>query len=419
MARQTNRLTAQGVAKATQSGRYADGGGLYLIVDKAPDEVGRTQNKRWLCYFQWRGRRREMGLGPATGPVAVSLAEARGMARKALDAARQGRDPILERKQAADRDAAIPTFGKVADDYIEGMRPSWRGPKTGDLWAKSLELHARRLRSRAVDSITTEDVLEVLKPLWTTKPETANKLRQRMEAILDAAKVKGWRSGENPARWRGHLAHLLPKPAKLSHGHRPALPFEQLPSFMERLAGSRGVSARALEWTILTAAREGMTLHATWGEIDEKAKLWTIPAARMKTGKDHRVPLSAAALLVLDAVRPATADPAAFVFPGGRRGSPLSNMAMDMLVRDLAPGYVPHGFRSTFRDWAGERTGYPREVAEAALAHSVGDEVERAYRRGDALEKRRKLMDAWGAYAKGPESATTRRGNVIPLVKSA
>lgn len=402
IARQANRLTAQAVSKVTEPGRYADGAGLYLIVDPAPSEPGRRQGKRWLCFFQWRGKRREMGLGPAVGPGAVSLADAREMAREARDAAKKGRDPIQERRHAAEHDAAIPTFGKVADDYIEGMRPSWRTSKTGDLWAKSLELHAKRLKARAVDTIATEDVLEVLKPLWTAKAETANKLRQRIETILDAAKVKGWRNGENPARWRGHLAHLLPKPKKLSRGHRPALPFEELAPFMEKLAGSRGMSARALEWTILTASREGMTLHATWSELDEQAKLWTIPAARMKTGKDHRVPLSAAALAVLAQVRPVKPDPGAYVFPGARRGTALSNMAMDMLMRDLAPGYVPHGFRSTFRDWAGERTNFPREVAEAALSHSVGDEVERAYRRGDALEKRRKLMDAWGAYATSP-----------------
>jgi integrase len=415
MARQTNRLTAAAVQKLNKAGRFADGAGLYLIVDTSPTEdgarKGKRQGKRWLCYFQWRGKRREMGLGPAVGPEAVSLPDAREAARGAREAARKGRDPISERRHAVEREASIPTFGTVASELIESLKPGWRSGKTADLWTRSLERHARQLKDRAIDTVVTEDVLAVLKPLWTTKPETANKLRQRIEAVLDAGKVKGWRTGENPARWRGHLAHLLPKLPKLSRGHRPAMPFEQLPAFMVRLSESKGVSARALEWTILTASREGMTLNARWGEIDEADKLWTIPAARMKTGKDHRVPLPAAALAVLDKVRPPKVDANAFVFPGAR-ARPLSNMAMDMLMRDLAQGFVPHGFRSTFRDWAGERTNFPREIAEEALAHAVGSDVERAYRRGDALEKRRKLMDAWGAYATSPPPAK-KGSNVV------
>lgn len=389
MARPINRLTAVQVKTTRQPGRYADGAGLYLVVEG-------SGSKHWVVFYQWRGRRKEMGLGRAHE---VSLAAARDLARQARDQARSGVDPIAARRALMRDSITIPKFGDACDEIIAGLEKGWRSAKTAKLWRRSLELHAASLWNQPIDEIGTEDVLAVLRPIWTTKPETASQLRIRIERILDAARVKGWRDAENPARWRGHLAHLLSKPRKLSRGHFPALPFNDLPTFMAKLRANQSVTARALEWTILTAAREGMTLGARWVEIDEDAKLWTIPADRMKTGIAHRVPLSKAALEVLHRVRRPEYEPDAIVFPGARAGCGLSNMAMDMLLRRLAPGYVPHGFRSTFRDWAGETTDHPREVAEAALAHTVGSETERAYRRGDALEKRRLLMDAWAAYA--------------------
>lgn len=389
MARQVNRLTATQVKTLRAPGRHSDGSGLYLVVDQ-------TGSRRWVLFYQSGGKRREMGLGSAAD---VTLADAREAARRAKDMVRTGSDPIEARKAASSATAAIPTLGEAAERLITDLAPGWRSPKTAPHWRRSFETHAKTIAAKRVDRITTEDVLTVLRPLWTTKSETAGELRLRLERVLDGAKVKGWREGENPARWRGHLAHILPKRRRLTRGHHPALPFDQLAAFMALLTKQPSVTARALEWTILTASRESMTLEARWGEIDERVLIWTIPAQRMKTNKELRVPITKAMVQVLDRVRPPKVRPEDLVFPGSKPGRPLSNMAMDMLLRRHAPGYVPHGFRSTFRDWAGEKTNFAREVAEAALAHTVGDETERAYRRGDALEKRRALMEAWGSFA--------------------
>ncbi|WP_313473003.1 tyrosine-type recombinase/integrase [Brevundimonas sp.] len=389
MARQVNRLTATQVKTLRAPGRHADGNGLYLVVDPAG-------GRRWVLFYQSAGKRREMGLG-SVGEV--TLAEAREAARQAKGLARTGTDPIEARKAAAGAAVLIPTLGEAADSLITDLAPGWRSAKTAAHWRRSLQIHAKAVSSKRIDRITTEDVLVVLRPLWVTKPETAAIVRQRLERVLDGAKVKGWREGENPARWRGHLAHILPKPRKLVRGHFPAMPFDDLPAFMALLTTQSGVTARVLEWTILTAARESMALGASWGELDMRAMVWTIPAGRMKTNKELRVPITTAMMAVLDRVRPPAVAPDELIFAGNKPGRPLSNMAMDMLLRRHAPGYVPHGFRSTFRDWAGEKTDFAREVAEAALAHTVGDETERAYRRGDALEKRRALMEAWASFA--------------------
>ena len=253
--------------------------------------------------------------------------------------------------------------------------------------------------------ISTDDVLEALKPIWTEKPETASRLRGRIERVLDAAKARGLRTGENAARWRGHLNHLLPRPGKLSRGHHAAMPFDDVPTFMAELRQAHGVSSRALEFTVLTAARTGEVVGAQWREIDLDAAVWIVPKVSMKSSREHRVPLPARAVEILRAMKPlqSNGDPAAFVFPGPEPGKPLSTMAMTMQMRRMKRGeFTVHGFRSAFCDWAGERTSFPREVAEAALAHVVGDATERAYRRGDALEKRRALMDAWAAFQAGP-----------------
>jgi integrase len=274
----------------------------------------------------------------------------------------------------------------------------------------TLTTYAKPLRPIMVDRITPDDVLRVLKPLWTTKPETASRLRGRIEAVLDATKAQGLRSGENPARWRGHLENLLPKRAKLSRGHHAALPLKDLPGFMLRLRQAESISARALEFTILTAARSGEVLGARWSEIDVDASVWTIPAERMKAGREHRVPLNAAANAVLERMREISQSD--YVFPGAKRGSRLSAMALHKQMRRIDSGSTPHGFRSTFRDWAAEATSFPHEVCEMALAHTIANKVEASYRRGDLIEKRRLLMEAWASACDG-------RSNVVSIGTAA
>jgi integrase len=261
----------------------------------------------------------------------------------------------------------------------------------------TLETYCAPMWAKPVADIAMADVLEVLQPLWRSRPETASRLRGRIEAVLDAAKAQGFRQGENPARWRGHLDKLLPKRQKLTRGHHAAMPYREVPAFMARLRERESISSLALEFAILTAARTGEVLGARWQEIDLAAKVWTVPATRMKAGKEHRVPLSSRALAILE--RLAKAKTGEFVFPGQKPGHPLSTMALEMVLRRMKiKGATVHGFRSTFRDWSGDETHFPRELAEAALAHVAGDSTERAYRRGDALEKRRALMNAWAQY---------------------
>jgi integrase len=337
-----------------------------------------------------------MGLGPL---ALVDLKEARDLALAARKQVHAGLNPIEERK-AARAAAAGATFADVAAEVLAHAEAASKNDKHAAQWKLSLETHAKALREKPVSEITTEDVLEVLKPLWLETPETASRTRGRIERVLDAAKAKGLRTGENPARWRGHLALLLPARKRLTRGHHAAMPFKDVPDFMAKLKERPAPAARALELTILTAARTGEMIGATWGEFDLVGKVWTVPPARMKAGQEHRVALSDRAVEVLKGL----ADekhrrPQTLVFPGERPGTTMSNMAMAMLMRRMGEKvFTVHGFRSSFRDWAGETTAFPREVVEAALAHTVGNAVERAYRRGDALEKRRKLMDAWAGY---------------------
>jgi integrase len=346
-----------------------------------------------------------MGLGSARD---VSLAQARAVAGEARALAAQGISPLeAKHKAAAQAPERRPlTFGEVADALLDAMSPSWRTDKHRLQWEMSLgrrdarrgeETYAKPLRQKLVAEITTEDVLGVLRPIWSTKSETASRLRGRIEAVLDAAKAQGHRTGENPARWRGHLDKLLPRPKKLTRGHHAAMPFEDVPAFVAEVRALRSVSAYALEFLILTAARSGEIRGATWNEINEGEALWIVPASRMKGNREHRVPLAPRALEILAELR--MLGRGEFVFPGGKPGKPLSVMALEMQMRRLGrDAFTPHGFRSAFRDWCGECTSFPREVAEAALAHLVGDDVERAYRRGDALQKRRKLMAEWADY---------------------
>jgi integrase len=298
------------------------------------------------------------------------------------------------------------TFGEAADALIESMSPSWRNEKHLAQWTMTLRVYCAPLRPMSVAQVGTDDVLRVLKPLWLSKAETASRLRGRIERVLDFAKARGVRSGENPARWRGHLDAVLPKRGKLTRGHHKALPFDEIPDFMSRVRKMEGVSPRALEFAVLTAARSGEVLGARWQEIDLQAKCWVIPPERMKAARVHRVPLSDRALAILSELGQVRTSE--FVFPGLKRAKPLSSMALEMVLRRMQVDATVHGFRSGFRDWAGERTSFPREIAEAALAHLVGDAVERAYRRGDALEKRRRLMTAWAQFCE-PSS----RGKVI------
>jgi integrase len=382
-------------------GRHADGAGLYLVVDAVRSNADTSGAKRWVYLFRHEGKLREMGLG---GYPAVSLADARKKARVAQDARNDGRNPIEERVAKAKADRAKPTFGEAADAFVESMKAQWRNEKHQDQWSMTLKIYAAPLRAMRVDDVDTEAVLEVLKALWLEKPETASRLRGRIERVLDAAKAQGHRAGENPARWRGHLDHLLPKRQKLTRGHHAAMPYDEVAAFIASLRSREAVSAHGLEFLILTAARSGEVLGATWEEIDLKEKVWTVPASRMKAGREHRVPLGVRALEILDAVAPLAKDADGEIvanrhlFPGQKRDRPLSVMAFEMLLRRMKAEVTTHGFRSSFRDWSGEVSSFPREIAEAALAHVVGDQTERAYRRGDALEKRREMMDEWADY---------------------
>jgi integrase len=398
MARHLHRLSAVKVAKETRPGLYADGGGLYLRVT-----TGRNAGKRWVFIYRRPsdGKRCEMGLG---GTVVVALAKARKKAEEARGLLSDGKDP----RAADSAEKRKPTFGEMADRHIATMAPNWRNPKHRSQWEMTLREYAKPLRDKPVDAITTADVLGVLQPIWQTIPETASRLRGRIENVLDAAKVQGFRTGENPAAWRGHLKLILPARQKLTRGHHAAMAIDDLPGFMERLRARQAVAARCLEFAILTAARSGESLRACWDEIELGAAVWTIPAARMKATREHRVPLCARTLSILEEMEPLRDGD--YVFPGQRTKQPLSSMALEMVLRRMDRDDVTvHGFRSTFRDWCGNRTSYPRELAEHALAHVIGDKAEQAYRRDDALERRRPMMEAWAAFCETPVGA------IVPL----
>jgi integrase len=399
MGKAVKKLSARGIATNAEPGRHSDGEGLYLNVTP-------SGARSWLFMWKKDGKRREMGLGSAGS---VSLARARELASECRAQVAAGLDPIQVRDAADKTKSGTPTFGAIADALIASKEVEWRNPKHRAQWRMTLTKYAAPLRPRPVDEIDTEAVLSVLKPLWQTKPETASRLRGRIEAVLDAARAQGHRSGENPAAWRGHLAHIFPKRGKLGRGHHAAMPYAEVPAFMARLRQQETIPALALEFCILTAARSGEVLGARWSEIDMAAKVWTVPAERMKAGREHRVPLCERAVNILDRLAKAMIND--FVFPGHRQGKPLSRAAMaDVIDRMGVEGATVHGFRSAFRDWAGNETHFAREVAEAALAHVVGDAAEQAYRRGDALEKRRTLMAAWAAYCEPKD-----RSNVIRL----
>jgi integrase len=390
-----SKLNAARLRTLTKPGTYCDGAGLYL-------QVRGPENRSWLYRFKLQGKPHLMGLGTVGD---LSLAEARDAAVAARRLVRQGVNPIDQRRAARAENAAQAglTFAQVADAYIATHEPSWRNTKHRYQWRSTIDTYACPVLGKLpVAQVEVGAVMRVLEPLWQAKTETAARLRGRIEAVLDYATARGWRTGENPARWRGHLANLLPAPSKITKvEHHAALPWREIGAFMSALAEEEGSSALALRFAILTAARTGEVIGARWSDIDTKHALWTIPAGRMKAGREHRVPLSDEVLTGLkEAGRLGTNQKAdGFVFPGGRPGKSLSSMALLMLLRRMGRGDLTvHGFRSTFRDWCAEATNHPREVAEAALAHVLRDKTEAAYQRGDLIEKRRRLMADWASF---------------------
>jgi integrase len=459
MARTTDRLSDRKVQTAKagkhKAGMYPDGGGLYLrVTEGKKDEDGtRTLNRYWVFRYASRvpfagkdkegkpregkpGDDRQLGIGPLD---TLTLAAARAVARECREQLLAGLDPVEQRKAKKEAAALVVakkmTFDQCRDAYIAAHRAGWRNVKHAKQWTATLTTYVTPVFGHLpMGAIDTGLVLKVLEPIWPTKSETASRLRGRIEAILDWAKVRGYRGAENPARWKGHLDHLLPAKSKVRKvEHHPALPYGQMGAFMSDLREREIIAAKALQFTILTAARTDEVIGMRRDEIDIAAKLWTVPPGRMKGEREHRVPLSEPALAILHDMTPAGAESVGrkYVFRGAKPGRPLSNMAMLELIRRMnaerevvgLPKWtdpkqggrevVPHGFRSSFKDWAAERTSFPREVAEAALAHIDGDETERAYQRGDLFDKRRRLMTAWADYCLKPQAS----GTVTPLRK--
>jgi integrase len=391
--------------KNAKPGRHVDGNGLHLLV-KA------SGARSWVLRYTLHGKTRDVGLSRCpealvllaqSGREELSLAQARDLAAIYRLKVRAGIDPLSERARQAEASrlaqaqvaAERVTFRAAAQSYLASRESTWRNAKHRQQWHNTLSAYVfPSLGALPVADIGTAEVLAVLEPIWKSKAETANRVRGRMEAIIDAARARGHFSGENPARWRGHLDKILPARQRLSRGHHAAMPYDEVPAFLEQLRARKAVAAMALEFTILTAARTGEVLGATWEEVDVEKRTWTVPAQRMKAGREHRVPLSNHAVELLNETRKLE-NP--FLFPG-QRGGPMSGMAMAMLLRRMGHELTVHGFRSSFRDWASETTAFPHEVCEMALAHSISNKSEAAYRRGDIFDKRRMLMDEWAHY---------------------
>jgi integrase len=381
MAKRLHRLSARTVATATKPGRHADGGNLYLAVTKAGA-------KRWTFLYEHQGKQREAGLGSVN---AVSLAEARAKAAEYRSMLARGVDPLTAK--SAPTALPVPTFGELANELFAAKRPGWRSEAHAQQWQSSVARYTEGIRDLSIDQIGIVEVLRVLQPLWQSIPETASRLRGRIETVLDFAKARGMRSGENPAAWKGNLSHLLPRRPRLAQAHFSAMPYTELPAFMAGLRAQDGIAPRALEFLILTATRRSEMLGTCWGEIDLDQEIWTLPPARTKTGVGYRVPLSERAYEILAQL--AEKKSGAVIFHGHRPGHSISVWKVATL---LPPGASIHGFRSSFRDFCAERTSYPRELCEEALGHSVGSPVERAYRRTDLLERRRELMQSWANF---------------------
>jgi integrase len=406
MARGYNRLKPLQIERYKGPGKLSDGGGLYLIA-------GRNGSRTWVFRYMRQGKAVELGLGAS---LAVPVAAARTVAAELRAVLAGGGNPKLHREQqrqqqARERAKAV-TFKAAAERYINANRTGWRNAKHGQQWASSLTTYVYPVfGTDPVGDVTASAVLKVLTPLWSTKPETASRLRGRIEAVLDFAKVHGWREGENPARWKGGLAMTLPARNKVRRvKHHAALPYSDIPELMKGLERMDGLGPLGLRFLILTAARTGEVIFAGWDEVDLAKGVWTVPAERMKAAREHRVPLNAEAVAILEAL-PRTGE---WIFPGMKPGKPLSNMSLlQTLKRMKRDDLTAHGFRSSFRDWAAEMTNFPREVIEASLAHTIGSKVEAAYLRSDLFDKRRLLMAAWGRHCQGLDTS------VVALVRTA
>ncbi len=404
MGKRQTELGALAVSQIRRRGINFVGGVAGLAIN-----VTKSGGRSWILRYQVAGKRRDKGLG---GYPDVSLADAKEAARAVRAKIAQGVDPIedgraLRSKMIASQVSAI-TFSEAASQYITTHEGGWRNIKHAQQWRNTIQQYAGPVIGKIlIREIGLPQILKVLEPIWHTKTETASRLRGRIESVLDWSIARGYRTESNPARWKGLLDTLLPAPGKIAKtDHHRALPYADVPSFMTTLAGQQGVGARALEFTILTACRSGEVRGAKWDEIDIKNRVWTVPANRMKAGKEHRIPLSDAALSIIKTQKESAF--CEYVFPSSHgskksdfEGMPLSDMTLSAVLRRMKVLAVPHGFRSTFRDWCAEQTDYPREVAEMALAHAIGNKVEAAYRRGDLFDKRKQLMQNWANFALG------------------
>jgi integrase len=402
-----NKLTDRAIKSFTDPGRYSDGGNLYLRVRE-------TGSKSFVAMVPKNGKRIEVTIGlygQKGGEFTLSAARARNDEIQA--AAQQGIDPRLTENPvlpvSIPEQPAVPEFGVFALQLLKQIENEFRNLKHRAQWRSTLSTYCKPFWKKSIDEVNTDDVIKVLEPVWSVRNETASRVRGRIERVLDAAKVKGFRSGENPARWKGHLDVLLPKRKKLQRGHHNAVPYADIPALWEEISDRTSVSLLALKFLILTASRSGEVRGALFEEFDLEKAIWIVPAKRMKAAREHRVPLVKEAVAIIEHMK--DIQMSEFVFPGGRSGRPLTDMALLNSIKDQYPGATVHGLRSSFRDWVSEETDFAREIAEAALAHTVGDQTERTYRRGDALEKRRKLMEAWAAYVVAPQKTSDEEIN--------
>lgn len=409
MAKKARELSALEVKNLTTEGFHFVGGVAGLAL-----QVLKSGGRSWVLRMVIGTRRRDMGLG---GYPDVTLAQAREGARAARAKVRAGIDPIDEARNAKSAlkasQMALITFKQAAESYIDSHKAGWRNEKHAKQWTSTLTAYAYpKIGHVLVKDVELPQVLGVLEPIWKTKTETASRLRGRIESVLDWATARNYRQGLNPARWKGHLDKLLPKPSKVAKvEHHDALPISDVGAFMFELRKHDGVGAKALEFAILTAARSGEVRGATWPEIDKDAKVWVIPGERMKAGREHRVPLTDQTIQILDALPRIAGSNYVFTAP---RGGQLSDMTLSAVIRRMGAPCVPHGFRSSFRDWVSERTNYPSDMAEMALAHTISDKVEAAYRRGDMFEKRRQMMADWAMFCDTVET----KGNAAPPTPS-